>query len=137
MSEHHIHWSHEFELGIEDIDIQHHFFVNLINRLIDELARPDVTAYRAALISELNAYARFHFISEENLMARAGYPHLDEHRDHHFQLIEQLSAKQNRLMLNDSAEEAEAIIRFLMEWFVNHTTREDRRFVDFTANAGH
>ena len=37
----------------------------------------------SALIAELNAYARFHFISEENMMARAGYPDLEAHRKHH------------------------------------------------------
>ena len=33
MSGIHIHWKSEYDLGIEDIDFQHHYFLNLINRL--------------------------------------------------------------------------------------------------------
>lgn len=131
MSHKPLQWISSYELGVNDIDLQHHFFVNLINRLIEELDKPDVTEYRAALISELNAYARFHFISEENMMARAGYPALDEHRAHHFALIEKLSAKETRLLISNSSEEADNIIHFLVEWFLHHTSEEDHRFADF------
>ncbi|MCB1736820.1 MAG: hemerythrin family protein [Gammaproteobacteria bacterium] len=126
-----IDWSKEFEIGVEDIDIQHHFFINLVKRLADELQIPGVTPYRAALISELNAYARFHFISEENMMARTGYPELESHRMHHHQLIEQLSARENSLLLHNSREQANAIIEFLFDWFRHHTIQEDRLFADY------
>ena len=124
-------WRKEYELGIEDIDFQHHFFVNLINRLKDELLQANNPEYRQALISELNAYARFHFISEENMMRREGYPKLQEHRNSHIELIDQLSAKENLLFLRNSSKEVEGIIDFLANWFLNHTSHEDRLFTDF------
>ncbi len=30
-------WKKDYDLGIEDIDFQHHYFLNLINRLSGEL----------------------------------------------------------------------------------------------------
>lgn len=131
MSGKHIHWKSEYDLGIEDIDFQHHYFLNLINRLSDELRMTTNPARRTALISELNAYARFHFISEENLMAKANYPELQAHRRHHLELISQLNSKEAMLQLEQTDQRAEDIVDFLVEWFVGHTTGEDRLFADY------
>lgn len=131
MSHENIVWNAIYELGIEDIDYQHHYFLNLINRLTDELQKVEDERYKLTLISELNAYARFHFISEENMMQREGYPRLQEHREHHHDLIDQLSIRQNMLLLKDSEKEANEIIDFLVNWFLNHTNHEDRLFADY------
>ena len=134
MRSEHIEWSQDYELDIEDIDFQHHYFLNLINRLSDELEESDDLKHRAALISELNAYARFHFISEENIMYRAGYPQLDEHKKHHIELIEQLSLKENMLAVKQTKDEAREVIEFLTKWFLQHTVIEDKLFSDFFHN---
>ena len=131
MSEKHIHWKSDYDLGIEDVDFQHHYFLNLINRLSDELKMTTSASRRTALISELNAYARFHFISEENMMAKANYPDLQNHRRHHLELISQLNSKEAMLQLEKNDASAEAVVDFLVEWFVNHTTGEDRLFADY------
>lgn len=127
-----ISWAPRFELGIEDIDFQHHFFLNLINRLASEFESFEKNAdYKAALISELNAYARFHFISEENMMVKYNYPGLKEHREHHRNLIDQLSAKEVLFLKKKSTSANEEIIHFLIDWFINHTSVEDRLFADY------
>ncbi len=126
-----IKWKSEYDLGIEDIDFQHHFFVNLINRLSHELTSSNHVEYQTALIRELNAYASFHFISEENMMFRAGYPLLEQHKKHHFELIEQLSNKGNLFRLNPTVEEGQKTINFLVNWFFDHTSKEDRLFADY------
>ncbi|MET0091887.1 MAG: bacteriohemerythrin [Sedimenticola sp.] len=124
-------WSTKYELGIEDIDFQHHFFLDLINRLADALDEPDNGPYQARLITELNAYARFHFISEENMMLHAGYPSYTEHKNHHDDLLEQLSIRENMLDMKHSKEEIAGILEFLSNWFFHHTVSEDRLFADY------
>ncbi len=52
----------------------HHYFLNLINRLSDGLKMTTNPSRRSSLVAELNAYAHFHFISEENIMAKENYP---------------------------------------------------------------
>ena len=131
MASNHINWKSNYELGIEDIDFQHHYFLNLINRLSDELKMATSPSRRTALISELNAYARFHFISEENMMEKANYPELQTHRRHHLQLISELNSREAMLQLEKSDQRAEDIVDFLVEWFVGHTTGEDRLFADY------
>ncbi|HRY14473.1 MAG: hemerythrin family protein [Leptospiraceae bacterium] len=126
-----IEWKNDYEIGIEDIDFQHHFFLNLINRLSNELATVDDLNYREALINELSAYARFHFISEENMMYRTGYPDLEQHRNLHRELIDKLSNEELYLFLHRSSKSIEQIIDFLLGWFFNHTLNADRLFANY------
>lgn len=128
-----IEWNASYVLGVEDIDFQHRYFANLINRLAEELATCDDDPHRRALLNELNAYAAFHFISEENMMRRAGFPLLEQHRRHHRELIDELSAREGLLLLRNSPQAADDVMQFLIAWFTAHTTGEDRRFADFLA----
>lgn len=129
-------WGPNFELGVEDIDLQHHYFANLINRLASDFAAITDPALRLSLLAELNAYARFHFISEENLMVRSGYPELASHRALHMKLIDELSAREGRLIVRNSAEDADDVLSFLGQWFLGHTAHEDRQFADYLAQRG-
>ena len=128
-------WEVGYELGIEDIDLQHHFFFNLINRLAKELLQANDAEYRGALINELNAYAKFHFISEENMMRKSAYPHFLHHQDLHVELIEQLSTRGSMLLLPDVQGATESIITFLGEWFLQHTREVDRNFARYLREA--
>ena len=124
-------WESWYELGVEDIDLQHHFFFNLINRLARELLHTDQVQYRAELINELNAYAKFHFISEENMMRKTAYPHFAYHQKLHVELIEQLSTRGSMLLLPEAQGATESIITFLGEWFLQHTREIDRKFARY------
>lgn len=124
-------WRKDYELGVEDIDLQHRFFFNLVNRIATELLQTKDVQYRMDLINELNAYAKFHFISEENMMRKSNYPGFSYHKNLHFELIQQLSTKGNQLLLNDQNTEAEALVSFLGEWFLRHTREIDRKFANY------
>jgi hemerythrin len=132
-----IDWNQKYDLGIEDIDLQHHFFLNLINRVSKNLLASNNPDYQLSLISELNAYAVFHFISEENMMRQAGYPELEIHKKHHFDIIESLCAEGNNFRLEPSQKELEKIINLLVDWFVNHTSKEDKLFANYLFQKNH
>lgn len=131
MSEYLGEWQIEYELGIEDIDLQHHFFFNLINRIAKELHENQDEQYRADLINELNAYAKFHFISEENMMRKAKYPNFLHHKSLHIELIEQLSTKENLLLLTHGNNVEDAVVNLLGDWFLTHTKNIDREFAHY------
>jgi hemerythrin len=128
---HHLAWNKDFELGVKDIDFQHQYFVDLINRLQVDLRLVSEPKQVSYLIAELNAYARFHFISEENLMRKAGYPALESHKNLHFELIDSLTSKEAKLHAAYSDNAIDQIIDFLINWFKNHTINEDKLFADF------
>ncbi len=129
-------WGPGYELGIEDIDLQHHYFANLILRLARDFDAHSDAALRLGMLEELNAYARFHFTSEENLMQRAGYPGLAAHRALHHRLLDELSARTTSLFVRDvilTPEEVDGLMANLLispkpprcptrlsDWLVEH-----------------
>ena len=129
-------WEEKYALGVEDIDLQHHYFLNLINRIGEEVSRTDDQRYIKSLISELDAYARFHFISEETMMLHAAYPEYEEHKKHHLDLLQRLSVEQYKLLNFKDEKEFEKAISFLREWFLHHTNEEDRKFAYFLGRGG-
>lgn len=124
-----LHWKQDYETGVREIDLQHRFFMDLINRMHEELQGSTDADYRAALFEELSNYARFHFVSEENLMFKFGYPDLDHHRMMHRRLIDELSWRAQE-------KSHDAIFDFLVRWFVAHTVEEDARIGRFLARQG-
>lgn len=124
-------WDKKYETGVEDIDLQHHYFLNLVNRLVAELEKGQDPEYIEALVSELNAYARFHFTSEERMMIHSNYPYYEVHKNHHLDLLQSLGVKEFKLIHTSTKEEAEEMIRFLINWFIDHTTGEDKDFANY------
>ena len=124
MSFEELHWKADYETEVREIDLQHRFFMDLINRMHEELQASADQDYRDRLFQELSNYARFHFISEENLMFKFGYPDLERHRQMHRHLIDELSWRAQE-------KSYEAIFEFLVRWFVAHTVDEDARIGRF------
>ena len=126
-----IHWNDSYFCGIEEIDFQHQYFAKLINRLDVELGKTDDMHYRARLLEELNKYAHFHFLSEENLMIAMKYPQLREHQRLHYDLLDKLNLYCMKL---DMAEiDENSVLDFLVSWFNHHTVVEDKKIA---AHAG-
>ena len=119
-----LHWKAAYDTGVEEIDLQHRYFLALINRLRAELDACDDETYRRRLLDELGRYAAFHFISEENLMLKYGYPGYEQQCRLHLELIDQLSW---RMQSRPHAD----LFDFLIGWFVHHTVEEDHRIGDF------
>jgi len=124
-------WKPEYEVGIRQIDDQHCYFVGLINRFVVEFTESSDSKYLGSLIDELNAYAKFHFLSEENMMLRAGYPGYEAHQHHHHDLLDQLGIKEIKLSLDASEARKEEVVNYLVTWFLNHSNHEDRLFADY------
>ncbi len=125
-------WNQTLSIGVEGIDLQHRYFVDLIHRLSIELEEGDA-AYRARLINELGSYAQLHFTSEENFMYKLGFPDLEKHHKSHQALLQKLNG-QIGLYLVDMLDAAE-IIEYLSNWLVQHIQTEDRAFGVFAAQA--
>ena len=118
-------WNSSYQTGVELIDLQHHYFLDLIHRMESELCCTDDPHYIMNLLTELVKYAQFHFVSEENFMYKIGYPELKNHRQQHFTLLDQLNGKLG--LFKESLLPAEDVIDFLKQWFVEHTLKEDMK----------
>ena len=123
-----IEWKESYNIGIEEIDLQHKYFVSLIKRLSKAMKESNDNMFCQNLLNELVKYAQFHFVSEENFLYLMKYEHIDEHRNHHANL---LGALGNQIgLFQISSISSEEIITFLWDWFVSHTQIEDRKFAN-------
>lgn len=118
-------WDSKYEIGIEEVDLQHRYFTGLIKRLSIELKESESIDHKNRPIKELVYYAKFHFLSEENLMIRYGYLDVEKHKVLHLSLINELNSRR--------FSNTDVLLDFLMEWFIIHTTGEDKRFGQYVA----
>ena len=119
-----LHWKSGYDTGVDEIDLQHRYFMSLINRLHGELTASADAEYRRKLFEELTKYASFHFVSEENLMLKFSYPGHGRHHELHRHLIDELSWRSQSKSEDD-------LFGFLVRWFVEHTVQEDQHFGEF------
>ena len=118
-------WNYDFETGIKRIDFEHQVFLELINSFKIAFENGQKKFELDSIVRELEKYAEFHFISEENFMRRINYPEFNEHQSRHFDLLEEFNiAKHNE---TDYLK----FIEFLYSWFVNHTIGEDGKIKNF------
>jgi hemerythrin len=123
-------WKPAYETGHQRIDFEHRIFLDLIIQIEAELTADAPVEKIGRRLTELYKYADFHFYSEESIMIDLSFPGIEEHRKIHTALLEELS----RFILSMSIDliRQNDLIGFLVQWFSNHTTREDIKIADFT-----
>ena len=118
-------WQLDFETGNEYVDLQHRYFVDLINRVGANFRETNDAAYKEKLISELRKYADFHFTSEENIATSCNLPGVSSHHQRHSELLEEFNHRAEDL--NKGLTTVDEFLGFLTDWFVGHTIYEDQK----------
>ncbi|MCW8884590.1 MAG: hemerythrin family protein [Motiliproteus sp.] len=124
-----IQWDCKFALGHKKIDFEHQIFLELLKSVSD---LPADSEKIPRTLQEVEKYAEFHFLSEENLMIDINYSRLAEHEQEHKRLLAAL--QDNVHKLNDGVINLEDVIEFLFEWFALHTTRCDAELAKYINN---
>ena len=127
-----IRWESKFEIGHERIDFEHRIFLNLIIEVSKEAHGRCNHRRIKRLLSEVAEYAKFHFVSEENIMEEINYPELESHKVLHRHLLTNLS--DIAYDFNRQQVDYCGLVNFLFEWFTKHTTLEDRKIALFIAD---
>lgn len=121
-------WDKSYSVGNERIDHQHHYFLNLIEYLNNNVDSNSSREYVKSLLDEVLLYARFHFRSEENMMLYYNYADYSGHKDLHEALLWEITNKVTHFCMGKA--DLNEIIQFLTGWFISHTVNEDRKFHD-------
>lgn len=124
-----IFWDQKFEIGHERIDFEHRIFLGLIADLDTAVSAGASKERLSRITREVEAYARFHFLSEENIMIDAGYPDYDAHRCEHKRLLALLEDRAYSF-LHDELNPL-GLVTFLFEWFALHTIQVDKKLGAF------
>ena len=115
-------WDKCYETGLDDVDEQHQYLVEVINRYGDLIAQNSISLQdiRMALF-ELSRYAEFHFKEEENLMRSVGVydKHIEEHIKVHRAFMADIISMQS-FISEDNKKTSEHLLNFLIHWLAYH-----------------
>lgn len=125
-------WSDDYLIGIADIDAQHRGFFKAVEQLFDGILNCQGQYAVEQAIAFLRDYANRHFQSEEALMARHGFPQLEEHSQLHVDFLDNLELLDDDLkVFGPTRHLAERVFELAQTWLVEHITREDMRFAAY------
>jgi hemerythrin-like metal-binding protein len=123
-------WRQEYSVLNAEVDEQHRRLFALIDALDEGVSSLESCIDEDAAVAKLEAFARFHFETEERLMEASAYPGLAEHRREHELLRAELGGYRRRLTCGD-AEAASQLDGFLKDWILRHTLLIDRQYMPY------
>jgi len=122
-----IKWRESYSVGVEKFDDEHKVLVELINDVFEMVRDKKSMDTLKDAVAKLIEYTRIHFADEEEAMEEAAYPHLEEHRDIHANLLEQVLEFQEEI--HSGRDELRTdFYKFLREWLMNHILDEDMKY---------
>jgi hemerythrin len=124
-------WSDEYSIGVDEVDVQHKRFLNLIRRTYEVADQTIENKEVSNLLDELMKYAHFHFGSEELLMQAYSYPKYAEQKSEHIKIIRELVEKMEEIKSDKG--KLTNLLFFLIKWFVDHDSHFDKEFGDYVS----
>ena len=118
-------WESSLNTGCESVDLQHQYFMDLINRIEKDYKASNDDAYSQKLIEELKKYAEFHFASEENIATSMKLPGIAGHHQRHQELLGEFKSYAEEL--SQRLISIDQFLQFLTDWFTGHTYYEDQK----------
>lgn len=125
-----VEWKDEFSVGIQKLDEQHKKLVEYLNRLYSDLEGGKGKDAVGEVLGGMIRYTKEHFITEETLMKRHGYPDYESHAEKHRKMAERVLELKIQYG-NGEIEDPTAITRFLKDWLAKHIMGTDRKYGPF------
>ena len=120
-------WTQALEVGIAEIDEQHRWLVEQTNALHQALQGDAPREQVGALLEGLMDYVMNHFIVEEHLFIRLGYPDTEAHQAQHNLFSGQVMSLLSR---HDCGETVGAeTLELLKDWLTHHILKVDKAYV--------
>ena len=129
-------WSDEFRVGLDEVDDQHQWLFDATNRLHNEINKPGHSREVIGEILEgLMDYTMNHFIMEEELFERYGYPQAQAHKALHDKFT--ASIMNTLTAFEDGADIESEVMDILKDWLVQHIMKTDSAYVPYFRKQGH
>ncbi len=122
-------WNKNYEIGVSEVDNQHKKLFGIIEKMENALKEGRIDQEVGAIFKELVDYTKYHFKSEEEVMKKYGYPHLEKHKKLHAQLINEI--KKLLLQLKEGKAVTIELFKLVKTWIVNHVLKEDLKIRSF------
>ncbi|MCG8427010.1 MAG: bacteriohemerythrin [Chromatiales bacterium] len=120
-------WKESYSVGVKALDDDHKKLIELLNQFRVAYTYHTSEEFEKQALKDLIDYTKYHFEKEENLMAQAGYPDLEDHKAQHRVMIEQVE-----IFLEDYGcrghESLEGVAAYLEGWLINHINGTDKQY---------
>lgn len=130
-----IHWNDEFKLGLPAIDADHEELVELCNQFLEAAQNAAPITELAGALDRLLLRTRAHFLHEERMLDRHGYPGLAIHKAEHERLLSQAETLKARFEDVEHEEDVRQVTLetadFLQSWLLDHIKVNDRPYRPF------
>jgi len=125
-----IKWRDSYSVGVDKFDQEHMLLVELINEMFTIVRdKGDVTTLTDA-VEKLVDYTRGHFSDEEEALEKVNYPKLEEHKEIHANLLEQVVEFQEQIAAEGKDLRTD-LYKFLRDWLINHILDEDMQYSEY------
>lgn len=122
-----IHWSAQYETGIDVIDNQHKRIVEYINTVHELQKRSENREQLNEVLLLLIDYTVNHFAFEEALMEEAGYDDIVSHTITHQSFIKQIESLHQQYQ--SGADVVHILADVLITWLIQHISHDDQSYV--------
>ena len=132
-----IQWRSELNTGIDKVDEDHRYLIELTNDLIQAIDKDVTKEELLSIFDELESYTVYHFnreeayLHEENIHLPETLKYIKHHKAQHRYFINRLPELKERLMKSDEKSVAYDTVEFLLEWLLDHIIKEDLRINQF------
>ena len=126
----HIEWDDEYSIGIEELDAHHKALIELLNTSYSLIMQENIQVELSQLFDELIEYAKYHFITEEKLMQKYGYPEIDTHMVEHFNFCNKVLTYQKESK-NGKKYVSIDVFDFIKHWLMDHELKIDFKMGTF------
>ncbi len=117
-------------MGIEEVDEQHHRFIDLIAKLERTVADGTIGKHVSDIFDELRAYIKHHFkTEEEHFIAFGCYSNAEAHTASHRAFEERIDKIRIQFLDDQNALTAE-LSRAMYDWLLNHIKHMDREYIE-------
>lgn len=129
-----IDWSDEYKLGLPVIDAEHQDLLTICNEFLESAQANCPPPELAAVLERMVARTRAHFLAEERLLDRHGYPDLVVHKAEHDRLLAQAETLHRRFAEEQQDRTHQLTLDtadFLQFWLLDHIRTNDRPYRPF------
>lgn len=124
-------WDQSYSVGNADLDNQHKKWIEIINRLHDNLMSPTFKPESGTqALEEMLVYSLTHFTAEERYMKEIGFPGLAAHMSIHAAFRKKVENIISSLRSGQFILDRE-IMALLMEWLGRHILDTDKKYLAF------
>jgi hemerythrin-like metal-binding protein len=127
-----VEWDAAFSVENEQLDSQHQKMFQILNKLYDLVQKGGSASHFGKILDEAQEYAKLHFNCEEELLAAAHFPDLEEHKRFHREYVERVEQYIKRAK-TENGDVAFEMFLFLKDWWLDHVIGADRDYIPFVS----